>query len=342
MKKYRNSLKRAAAFALSAMLVVSGAAVSAEDFTSFEENAVFAEDPSFVNEGSDIPSADEAAFENMDLYSETADFVSEDTVYETAGTEDASYEEPLDVLAAEESINGESTDGIIEESFDADELIKDISSAEGTYAAAAANESISYLKRSWDHYTEQLETTTAECTNYTVISGKTVRLNGWYVVKDRISLDDRLIVTNTANIILCDGARLYCKDGIQVRGGTTLNIYCQEGESGELYCDADTNDNAAIGADDEDGDCGTVNIYGGKITADAENLGTEGAGIGGGDEGDGGNVTIYGGTVKAIGAKFAAGIGGGDADNEGGRGGTTIIYGGNVTAIGGTDAAGIG
>ena len=49
MKKYRNGLKRAAAFALSTMLVASGAAVPADDFTSYEEGAVFAEDPSFGN-----------------------------------------------------------------------------------------------------------------------------------------------------------------------------------------------------------------------------------------------------------------------------------------------------
>ena len=53
-----------------------------------------------------------------------------------------------------------------------------------------------------------------------------------------------------------------------------------------LYCDADINDNAAIGADDQKGDCGTVIIHGGNITADTAAEGTDGAGIGGGDEGN--------------------------------------------------------
>ena len=361
MKKYRNGLKRAAAFALSTMLVASGAAVSADDFTSYEEGAVFAEDPSFGNEEADFPSTDDMVFEETDSGSEAADsvseaidfvsedadfisedvdFVSEETIDETVVTEEVSHEGSPDVSSTENTID----EGNIVENIGPDDYIGDVSSVEGTDTPAAVVivTSVPFLRRSWNPDTNQVETTTDYCSNYQKYYGKTETLSGWYLVEGYVSVDDRLIVSGTANIILCDGAKLYCKDGINVKAGNTLNIYCQQNETGELYCDADTNDNAAIGADDEDGDCGTVNIHGGRITADAENLGTEGAGIGGGDEGDGGNVTIYGGTVKAIGAKFAAGIGGGDADNEGGRGGTTIIYGGNVTAIGGTDAAGIG
>ena len=314
MKKYRNSLKRAAAFALSTMLVASGAAVSADDFTSYEEGAVFAEDPSFGNEEADFPSTDDVVFEETDSGSEAADsvseaidfvsedagfisddidFVSEETIDETVVTEEVSHEGSPDVSSTENTID----EGNIVENIGPDDYIGDVSSVEGTDTPAAVVivTSVPFLRRSWNPDTNQVETTTDYCSNYQKYYGKTETLSGWYLVEGYVSVDDRLIVSGTANIILCDGAKLYCKDGINVKAGNTLNIYCQQNETGELYCDADTNDNAAIGADDEDGDCGTVNIHGGRITADAENLGTEGAGIGGGDEGDGGNVTIYGG-----------------------------------------------
>ena len=78
MKKYKKSLKRAAAFALSTILVASGVAVSADDFTSYEEDAVFTENPSFGNEDADFPSADEVVFDDVNMYSEATGFVSEE------------------------------------------------------------------------------------------------------------------------------------------------------------------------------------------------------------------------------------------------------------------------
>lgn len=59
---------------------------------------------------------------------------------------------------------------------------------------------------------------------------------------------------------------------------------------------------------------GTVNIYGGKVTAKG---GKWGAGIGGGARGGGGTVTIYGGTVEAHGGEYAPGIGGGQQASGG-------------------------
>ena len=200
---------------------------------------------------------------------------------------------------------------------------------------------IPYVMRSWDAETKTVKESTEYVQNYIDLASTEISDN-WYTVTGRVDLSKRLIVKGEVNLILCDNSYLYCKDGICVSEGNTLNIYCQKGETGTLYCDADTNDNAAIGADNEAGDCGTINIYGGNITADTETDGRDGAGIGGGDEGGGGTVTIYGGTVTAIGGKYGAGIGGGDKDSGSGNGGTTIIYGGTVTAKGGTDAAGIG
>jgi hypothetical protein len=217
---------------------------------------------------------------------------------------------------------------------------------------AYATESVQYIEKSWNADSKQVVSTTktAECTP---ITSDTKDMGGatpsWYVVNGNVVNDNRLVVWGVVNIILTDGSSLTLEEGISVQSDRTLNIYAQsEGDSaGALICYADTNDNAAIGSDETSGDCGTINIHGGKVTADTKNNGEDAAGIGGGEEGNGGNVTIYGGVVKATGGSVndegGAGIGGGDRDGDrGGNGGTTIIYGGDVTAQGGANAAGIG
>ena len=82
---------------------------------------------------------------------------------------------------------------------------------------------------------------------------------------------------------------------------------------------------------------GSVNIYGGTVTASASD---ESAGIGAGEEAPNGEgvVNIYGGTVTAQGGARGAGIGGGDDRrlNE------INIHGGEVYAYAGADGAGIG
>ena len=201
-----------------------------------------------------------------------------------------------------------------------------------------AADGVQYISKSWDG--SQVSSETKTCTDYISFNSSTQELRGWYVVSGNVENDNRPFVTagQTANIILLDGANLYCEDGINVPSGTTLNIYCQSGGTGKLYCDADTNNNAAIGANSESGECGTISIHGGEVIADTQTYGRNGAGIGGGYGGKGGNVNIYGGTVRATGANDAAGIGGGYNAN----GGTTKIYGGNITASCGTNGAGIG
>ncbi|MBQ5560696.1 MAG: hypothetical protein IIT46_13135, partial [Lachnospiraceae bacterium] len=71
-------------------------------------------------------------------------------------------------------------------------------------------------------------------------------MSGWYVINSSVSIENRLTVYGTANLILCDGVKLYLYNGINVSYGNTLNIYCQSGGSGELYCDADINDNVTL------------------------------------------------------------------------------------------------
>ena len=167
-----------------------------------------------------------------------------------------------------------------------------------------------------------------------------LRNGGWYVVNS--SLDYRanggLTVHGVANLVLADGASLVVTGSTQMAGitvtpGNVLNIYAQGEGTGRLEAYGGMN-SAGIGGSSHS-DNGTVNIYGGVVSAN----GRSGAGIGGGDGADGGTVNIYGGTVTANGVTMGAGIGGGA---NAGNGGAVTINGGTVTAIGGHQAAGIG
>ncbi|MBQ2591099.1 MAG: hypothetical protein II569_05110, partial [Paludibacteraceae bacterium] len=170
-------------------------------------------------------------------------------------------------------------------------------------------------------------------TSYTVVTDQTEWSDGWYVVNSNVTIADRITVSGTVNLILCDNATLTASKGITVTGENTLNIYAQSVGSGELIAsalEAQGTGWAGIGGKSETA-CGTVIIHGGKVTATGDNS-NGGAGIGGGDHGAGGTVTIYAGTVNATGNYGGAGIGGSKLD----VGGSVTIYGGTVTATGGT------
>ncbi len=84
------------------------------------------------------------------------------------------------------------------------------------------------------------------------------------------------------------------------------------------------------------GDCGTIEIKSGTISATVSGILPVygGAGIGGGARGSGGNITISGGIVYARGGDDAAGIGGGGNGSGGAEAGSVTIRGGTVTAEG--------
>jgi hypothetical protein len=206
--------------------------------------------------------------------------------------------------------------------------------------SAYAADGISYVRRSWNSSTKQVEKVTDTCTNYTHLwdyseDDDHTLYSGWYIADNGLSFDE-LEVVGTVNIIVPDGNYLYCDEGIIVNPGNTLNIYGQANDSGILDIFNSDNYCAGIGGSDET-NCGTINIYGGTVKAEAD---YEAAGIGSGDEATGtnGTISIYGGSVTATGASWGAGIGGGDEVG----GGTVRIYGGTVTANGGKRAAGIG
>ena len=150
----------------------------------------------------------------------------------------------------------------------------------------------------------------------------------WYLVESTNEVGT-LTVSGEANLILADGAKLTVNGGIMVEGSNALNIFCQREATGELIANGAARC-AGIGGQNPNywagyGNCGTVTINGGVVTATG---GMYGAGIGGGWLGTCGTVTINDGMVTATGGMYGAGIGGGD----GGAGGTVTINGGSVKA----------
>ena len=124
----------------------------------------------------------------------------------------------------------------------------------------------------------------------------------WYLVKDAgVTASNRLTVNGTVNMILADGASLSVPKGITVHSGNTLNIYGQAGGTGSLNATVYSDNNAAIGTENNyntgNKTLGTITIHGGNITA--TNSTSWSAGIGGGVGGGGGSIAIYGGTVNA-------------------------------------------
>lgn len=187
----------------------------------------------------------------------------------------------------------------------------------------------------------------------TVITTTTIALRaGWYVVMGNDVQTTGLVCNGDVHLILADGAKLTTNavnidasygPGICVNESTSsLTIYGQVAQSGQLIAKGKKNDCAGIGGDDYSSS-GKITINGGIIEAtgySVESIKDGGAGIGGGGTGreNGSDITINGGIVTATGAVEGAGIGGGCS----GRGSNITINGGTVIANGGAGGAGIG
>ena len=214
----------------------------------------------------------------------------------------------------------------------------------------------SYYEATWNSSTNEVEYT--QCTvpdNVSVdniCSSKYASGGGldgnsyWFVVDGTGSTANGLTCydNTTVNLILCNNAQITLTEGLFVKSGSTLNIYCQSyGDNmGKLITQNPHEYFSGIGArggDDGAGNAGTINIHGGDITARG---GTNAAGIGGGYKYEQtyscGTITIYGGKISATGGTDGAGIGCGCR----GQGGSITIYGGDITATGGKEGAGIG
>ncbi len=214
--------------------------------------------------------------------------------------------------------------------------------------AFAEQEAVNYLDQDGNRQT---------VSEYTTITSGTSRLDGeWYVVKDSVKIESRVEVKGDVKLVLMDGARLECKDGIHVSGSNALTVYGQNADpakAGKLIASG-SSENAGIGGDEDSdadakGNCGKLLFFGGWIEADS---GRYAAAIGTGNNPNTSSATaayrdLYhieidgSAKVVATGGPEAAGIGSG---NEGaGRSGMIMISGNaDVTAQGGLYGAGIG
>ena len=157
---------------------------------------------------------------------------------------------------------------------------------------------------------------------------------GWYVVKDNVTISERITVNGDIHLLLLDGCTLTASQGIAVEGTGSLSIYAQsDGDGmGALVADGWFG-NAAIGSSVTTGTtsvtCGNITIHGGNIKANTASK-SAGAAIGGGQGAAGGTVTIYGGVVEATSGPNSSGIGGGLGADSGtfstGENGTAVIH----------------
>ena len=132
----------------------------------------------------------------------------------------------------------------------------------------------------------------------------------WYVVKEAVTINERITVTGNVHLILADKAALTAKAGIDVSAGNSLTIYAQTDmlteNTGKIVATI-SDYNAGIGGS-KNKDGGSIKITGGDVKASSK----FGAGIGGGKGGDGGSIKITGGKVYASSAPHGgAGIGAG-------------------------------
>ena len=189
-------------------------------------------------------------------------------------------------------------------------------------------------------------------------------MEGWYVIDRNLKAIDRIEVTGDVHLIVCNGVKAYYLQGIHVPKGSSLTIYGQRDNTGELICqekpqfkyegDEYECSDAGIGGDDgEKNKCGDITINGATVMAGGGIH--HSAAIGGADAQPNGKITINGGIVNAkvkygghTGEGFAEevyaaaiGTGGGwNTQSLKETPGTVTINGGNVTAIAANKAYG--
>lgn len=154
-------------------------------------------------------------------------------------------------------------------------------------------------------------------------------------ITDGLTVNLQLKGTNKITCSASDGKQT----GIRVTSGTTLNITnLTDDASLAVTATAGYRDVAIGGSYNQNttsSPCGTINIYGGTITAKS---GRYGAGVGGFSydaTSAGGRINVYGGRLIATGGKYGAGIGGGYK----GVGCTFYNYGGTVYALRGDSSS---
>jgi hypothetical protein len=147
-------------------------------------------------------------------------------------------------------------------------------------------------------------------TDYYPLEPSQTTLDGgtWVVMDDATTFTDRITVKNSVTLILTDGKTLTAQKGISVTANdnAVLTILAQSGGTGALTVTGvnDHTGDACIGGDWASGkyNCGTVSIYGGRITTSGNYMG---AGIGGANGARGGTINILGGQVDVSGSSHS-------------------------------------
>ena len=175
------------------------------------------------------------------------------------------------------------------------------------------------------YYCDFDDQTRYDCPNYSNYVGQTTLTTGWYVVRGRHEVSERIEIEGDVTLVLTDGCELIANEGIHIPlydptvsgGRCKLTIYGQsnkESLTGELTATLtdDNLDYAVIGSNggSYESTGGSLFIYGGIITA--TNRSGNGAAIGGGDGSTLTTVSIEGGYVTAENTLgYGAAIGGG-------------------------------
>ena len=180
---------------------------------------------------------------------------------------------------------------------------------------------------------ENVKTVTANDTAWGAVNSDT-----WYICADNVTVNGRINIAGRVHLILKDGCVLTAENGIRLTEGNTLSVFAQsDGENcGRLVANGN-NGNAAIGGNAGFGDgseneaagtdgenAGTLNVFGGIITATAYYKSSVGIGGGYGIKGVDGN-SQSGPNVGIVNATNGT---------KGGNGGIVNIYSGIVTANG--------
>ena len=128
-------------------------------------------------------------------------------------------------------------------------------------AQVAWADGINYIYYTIDAQTHEVTTNTGikETTEYSVLESTTdvtgstfTEFDGWWVVKEPVVFNKRIIVKHDTKIILCDYMTLTANQGIFIKEGATLTIYAQstnESVMGTLVARTTENDKAAIGGE---------------------------------------------------------------------------------------------
>ena len=224
--------------------------------------------------------------------------------------------------------------------------------------ALAATKTVSYVDRYWNGSSVAQSTKTTTAT--VVESDMTELAAGWYVVTGEVTVSERMIVADGAQVhlILEDGSTLTATQGIKVPVGSGLTIYAQssvQGTMGKLVATGGYGPSpegytiyyAGIGGGSHES-CGDITINGGEVTAMGRyesDIASAGIGAGGNSRSGDANfsdIIINGGIVTAsVNSSNTCAIGTAHKWSSG-TGDKIEINGGTVTAIAGTAAGGIG